>query len=720
MGRVRIATQTLVPDAPNEPTICGDKTHAIKEQPSDDATRIAKISLDDKNIDTSTVASMRCQKNAIHLDTKENKMLKNILVEQMMASRIVYNQALYFQRSWFTMRNKMIDYYIDNMNQYMISFSTEDKKVIFSELIRRKDCDKIDWLYFFSCAQEVDSFKGVIEDVKKINPEYVLSQPMLFKRGTYTYQHDARTYKCCIAKVGTASFDDKNAGVVFLNIFNIVVDEKIRKNDILQREKKVFHCENHLIPPSYLPPDMMEHYVKIHFGDLSKKNKYNALEMIGSQVAQQTMRKLDDAYKSFFAKMKKYTARRKNNKHKEEIPRPPSYSKTNGYSLIFQKTSFRIALRKDVKYVKLSLGLKMKKRAYELDPQSKGFLWFKVPTNIIDKKIEEIEITPCNDGSICYINYKYSVNVPLIKDRVDDISHKVASIDFGVVNLITTFSLHFDNPLIYKGGYVNHINNKYKHLIEKIYQPAIDTAVKKDNLKRVQKLKDHVAKLWRRRDHIIGDHFNKVSSDFIKKCSAKGINEVILGYNPNWKISVNMGHINNDKFCKIPYRRMVGMIFNKAKKQGIRVIEHEEAYTSKCDALAWENIGKQQKYSGERLTSKRKRGLFVSGKKAPISGRSICVNSDVNGAMNIMRKGLSGNEVLLAELKEGFKNHVKICNARVVNLTIPARTPCATSDEATNENSVKHKMKRKHIVSLDVYKSKRRTTKNTKYEFEDF
>ena len=53
----------------------------------------------------------------------------------------------------------------------------------------------------------------------------------------------------------------------------------------------------------------------------------------------------------------------------------------------------------------------------------------------------------------------------------------------------------------------------------------------------------------------------------------------------------------------------------------------EESYTSKCDALSLEAIGKHENYMGQRI----KRGLFKSG-----TGK--CINADLNGAINIMRK----------------------------------------------------------------------------------
>lgn len=55
-----------------------------------------------------------------------------------------------------------------------------------------------------------------------------------------------------------------------------------------------------------------------------------------------------------------------------------------------------------------------------------------------------------------------------------------------------------------------------------------------------------------KRETKIIDNFNKITND------------IILGYNKNWKNYVNTGHVNNDKFYKVPYRSLVQMIFSKA------------------------------------------------------------------------------------------------------------------------------------------------------------
>ena len=88
-----------------------------------------------------------------------------------------------------------------------------------------------------------------------------------------------------------------------------------------------------------------------------------------------------------------------------------------------------------------------------------------------------------------------------------------------------------------------------------------------------------------------------------------------------------MGKRTNQKFVQMPFARLASYLRYKCEIVGIDFVEHEESYTSKCDALALETIGKHETYLGKRT----KRGLFRSS-----IGK--LVNADQNGALNIMRK----------------------------------------------------------------------------------
>ena len=101
------------------------------------------------------------------------------------------------------------------------------------------------------------------------------------------------------------------------------------------------------------------------------------------------------------------------------------------------------------------------------------------------------------------------------------------------------------------------------------------------------------------------------------------IDIIVLGRNKYWKQSIRIGKRNNQNFVFVPYYRLLHMIRYKAEEAGIRVIETEEAYTSKCSFLDRESIEYHDEYKGKRI----KRGLFRTA-------QGILINADVNGSFN--------------------------------------------------------------------------------------
>ena len=93
-----------------------------------------------------------------------------------------------------------------------------------------------------------------------------------------------------------------------------------------------------------------------------------------------------------------------------------------------------------------------------------------------------------------------------------------------------------------------------------------------------------------------------------------------------------------DKSLKAYFKSIKDWKLHKEKYKDIRFMENEESYTSKCDALAFEDIGKHEIYFGKRIM----RGLFQSSVDKVI-------NADVNGALNIMRK-VVGDSRLITEI----------------------------------------------------------------------
>ena len=103
----------------------------------------------------------------------------------------------------------------------------------------------------------------------------------------------------------------------------------------------------------------------------------------------------------------------------------------------------------------------------------------------------------------------------------------------------------------------------------------------------------------------------------------------MIGRNKKWKHRINLGKRVNQNFVSIPFDRLIRMIQYKAQEVGIRVLLSREDYTSKSSFLDGEPITRQRNYLGERIS----RGLFCSK-------NGILINSDVNGAYNIIKKAV--------------------------------------------------------------------------------
>jgi putative transposase len=116
----------------------------------------------------------------------------------------------------------------------------------------------------------------------------------------------------------------------------------------------------------------------------------------------------------------------------------------------------------------------------------------------------------------------------------------------------------------------------------------------------------------------------------IDEKKAKSVNSRFNYKIAKLKSQIDRTKNNNKIFYGIPHSTLIDYITYKAKTMGIKVILQEETYTSKCDALAFETIKKQDKYLGKRI----KRGLFQSS-----TGKLI--NADVNAAINILSKYLN-------------------------------------------------------------------------------
>lgn len=312
-----------------------------------------------------------------------------------------------------------------------------------------------------------------------------------------------------------------------------------------------------------------------------------------AQVSQQCLKILDKSVKGYVKSIKDWS------KHKEKYrgkPKLPNYKQKDGYNQLIY-TNQCSAIKDGKVYFSRTLYVDI--------PQ-----WKKYKDKLAD--FQQIRVNP-KDG---YTEIEIIYESPEYNEDVDQ--KRFASIDLGLGNLVTMVT-DFSEPIIYSGKQIKSKNQFFNKRISSLKSIA-ETDNKKHSTKQIKSL-------WDKRDKQLNDVFHKLSRHIVNTLIQNHVGNLIIGYNNGWKDSINIGRVNNQNFVMVPFDKLIFYLKYKCETVGIMVIENEESYTSKCDALALETICKHDEYKGKRV----KRGLFQSS-----IGKLI--NADVNGALNIMKK----------------------------------------------------------------------------------
>lgn len=320
--------------------------------------------------------------------------------------------------------------------------------------------------------------------------------------------------------------------------------------------------------------------------------------LLKAQCSQQILRTLDKSIKAYCKSIKDWK------EHPEKykaMPRMPSYRKRGGmFNLFYTNQSATI---KDGQ-------MRLAKDLLIAIPQ-----WEKYGEQA--SKFSQIRLIPERDKVKLEIVY----DKELAASDVD--KNKYASIDLGIDNLATMVT--YEGCVIWSGKHLKSYNRYFNKELARL-QSVKDLQGIKRSTKRIMAL-------YAKRDKYFEDVFHKVSRQIVDVLVEKRIGTLTVGYNVGWKQSTDMGKRNNQKFVQLPFARLTSYLGYKCKMAGIDFIEHEESYTSKCDALALEEVCKHENYLGKRV----KRGLFRSS-----VGKII--NADQNGALNILRKVVGDSE----------------------------------------------------------------------------
>lgn len=361
--------------------------------------------------------------------------------------------------------------------------------------------------------------------------------------------------------------------------------------------KNLYNSALYTVRQFYFTNKKYFNWIKINNQFVSEKQQdYYALPC---KVSQQTLKMVDQNMKSFFNAIKA-----KNSK-----PKLPKY---------LDKIKGRFV----VTYTNQAISKKALQNGYiELSKTN-----IKLKTNV--KNVKQVRIVPRNNFIVVEILYE-------VRSKLHNNSKETyCGIDFGLNNLITC-SFQNDSSLIMNGKPLKSINwhyNKEKSRLQSLL----------DNGKKTSK---KIQNITLKRNNRINDYLHKTTKIFVNYLVSKNINNVVIGYNKEWKQGINIGRVNNQNFVQIPYYKLLNMLTYKCEIAGISVIVTEESYTSKCSFLDDEDICKHEEYDGKRI----KRGLYKAS-----DGRLI--NADVNGALNILKKVIGKFEY----------DSIKVCSTPLV------------------------------------------------------
>ena len=323
--------------------------------------------------------------------------------------------------------------------------------------------------------------------------------------------------------------------------------------------------------------------------------------LLNSNMAQQSLRRVDQMFKSFQALNKLV----EKGLYDEDKVKLPKYYDKDGFAPLF---ICQFSIKNGILKIPISKSFNPK-------------IQIKVPPILVDKKVKFIQIIPKYNAKFFEILYSYEIEESGSQKELDQ--NKALAIDLGINNLLTCATSDGESFIV-DGKRLKSFNQWYNKRNSFLQSVKDKQGIKHLTRKQIA--------LVRKRNNRVNDYISKACKKVIKFCLSRKIGILVVGHNKDFQRNSNLGKKNNQEFTSIPFRRIINKLEYLSKLNGIKFLEQEESYTSKASFLDNDEIpkygqGKKIKFSGKRV----KRGLYRSGK-------GILINADVNGALNILRK----------------------------------------------------------------------------------
>lgn len=327
-------------------------------------------------------------------------------------------------------------------------------------------------------------------------------------------------------------------------------------------------------------------------------------KILNSNMAQQILKEVDGAFKSFFRLLKL----KSKGEYKEKV-KLPKYLPKNSFTTLV--VGF-VRLNENTFILPYSQSYKKNHRPIKIN----------IPPLLLDKNIKEIRIIPKFNARFFEIQYTYQVE----NEQRNLDKNNALAIDLGVNNLATCVTNRGKSFIVdgKKLKSINQLFNKYNAKLQSI----------KDKQGYGKTLTMKQKYIWNKRNNRVNDYLSKSARIIINYCLENNIGTLVCGYNNDFQRNSDIGKKNNQNFVNIPFSKLQSKLEYLCEFYGIKYVDQEESYTSKASFFDMDIIPEYKEkdnieysFSGKRV----RRGMYKTLK-------GYILNADVNGALNILKK----------------------------------------------------------------------------------
>ena len=222
-------------------------------------------------------------------------------------------------------------------------------------------------------------------------------------------------------------------------------------------------------------------------------------------------------------------------------------------------------------------------------------------------------------NNFLYMEIVYEKEIP--KPRLNE---KVASIDLGGKILMAVAYNFNRRGICISANMLRSLNHYYNKMI----------GTMASLLPKGIRISKAIQNLWRKREEQIRNLLGYYANRLIEELNSLNVAKLIIGKNKEQKKGINLhSKLENRNFCMIPFNELIEILRYKCEENSIECIEQEESYTSKASFLnndfmpVYGEENKEYEFSGWR-----------NGRIYKIKEKNQRIYSDLNGALNIMRK----------------------------------------------------------------------------------